>query len=185
MSVRFGTANKLLAEVEGIPVVLRTVQAYVDAGLNTFVVVGHEASEVERRLRSLPLSYVLNPDFRLGQSRALVRGVGALPEITPAAVIGVGDQPFLRPAIIRALVERFESGRPLLVAPRYCGKPGNPILFDCRLFPELLAVQGDEGGRGVVRRHREAIEWIEVDDDRVGRDVDTPADLDVANRESL
>jgi molybdenum cofactor cytidylyltransferase len=174
-----------LAEIDGLPVILRTVQAYVGAELNTFVVVGHEAREIERRLRSLQLSYVPNPDFRLGQSRALVRGVGALPESTSAAVVGVGDQPFLRSDIIRSLVERFESGRPLLVAPRYCSKPGNPILFDRRLFPELLAVQGDQGGRGVVQRHREAIEWIEVDDDRAGRDVDTPADLDVANREFL
>jgi molybdenum cofactor cytidylyltransferase len=184
MSTRFGRTNKLVAEVGGTPVIQRTLQAFVDAGLDTFVVVGHEAREIERLLGSLPVTCVPNPEFRLGQSRALVRGLRALPADTTAAVIGVGDQPFLRSEIIRALIERFELDRPLLVAPRYSGQRGNPILFDSRLFPELLAVEGDQGGRGVVRRHHDAIAWIDVADEAVGRDVDTPADLDAAIRES-
>ena len=183
MSTRFGVDNKLLAEVGGVPVIQRTVQAYVDAGLHTLVVVGHEANEIERLLRSLPVSFIRNPDFRMGQSRALVRGLAAVPEGSRAAVIGVGDQPFLRSDVIRSLVDRFELDHPLLVAPRYSGQPGNPILFDSRLFPELLAVEGDQGGRAVVQRHRDAVEWIEVTDPRSGRDVDTPADLDEANGE--
>ncbi len=186
MSARFGTSNKLLAKVGGIPVIQRTVQAYVDSGLDPLVVViGHESDEIGRLLRTVSVRCVQNPEYRMGQSRALVRGIEALPVETEAAVIGVGDQPFLQAAAIRALVARFELGRPLLVAPRYAGHVGNPILFDRRLFPELRAVQGDQGGRPVVLRHHAAIAWIEIDDDRAGRDIDTAEDLAEANRESL
>lgn len=186
MSTRFGTDNKLLAPVGGIPVIRRTVRAYVDAGLDPLlIVVGHESIEVERLLHPLPLHFIHNPKFKLGQSRALIRGLEALPECAEAAVIGVGDQPFLSFGVIRSLVDRYEQLKPLLVVPRYGGHRGNPILFDRRLFPELLSVRGDQGGRAIVERHRAAIEWIEVDDETVGRDIDTPVDLDEANRESL
>lgn len=181
MSERFGASNKLLARVGGLPVIQRTTQAYVGAGLDPIVVVlGHEAQELEQLLRRLPVRCVHNPEYRLGQSRALVRGLEELPAGAEAAVIGVGDQPFLPADVIRALMARFKLDRPLLVAPRYAGQPGNPILFDRRLFPELHAVQGDVGGRPVVKSHNTDIVWLDIDDDRAGRDIDTPADLAAA-----
>lgn len=185
MSSRFGASNKLLEKVGGIPIIRRTAQAYVEGGLDPlFVVLGHESSEVEHVLRDLPVRCLQNPAYRLGQSRALVCGLEALPAGSDAAVIGVGDQPFLRGDVIRALIARFEQDRPLLVAPRYGGQIGNPVLFDRRLFGELRAVEGDQGGRPVVRRHQAAIAWVEIDDLRAGRDVDTPADLSEANHDS-
>jgi molybdenum cofactor cytidylyltransferase len=186
MSTRFGDSDKLLARVHGIPVVVRTVQGYVDAGLApVIVVVGHRAEDVELTLTDVPVRCVLNPDFRLGQSRALVRGIRELPEDIDAAVIGVADQPFLTAPIVRSLVHRFALDRPLIVAPRYAGRPGNPVLFDRRLFGELLQVHGDQGGRGVVRRHRDATAWVDSDDERAARDIDTPLDLEEANRAPL
>jgi molybdenum cofactor cytidylyltransferase len=186
MSTRFGDSNKLLAPVAGIPVVVRTVQAYVDADLEALtVVVGHGASEIADALRDLPVRCVFNAEFQLGQSRALVRGIRELPDGIDAAVIGVADQPFLTGAIVNSLRDRFVLTRSLLVAPRYRRQRGNPVLFDHRLFPELLAVQGDQGGRTVMERHRAAIAWVEIDDDRASHDVDTVADLEDANRESL
>jgi molybdenum cofactor cytidylyltransferase len=186
MSTRFGDSNKLLARVGRVPVVERTVHAYVDAGLEPLlVVVGFGAREIEQVLHTFPCRCVFNPEFHLGQSRALVRGVRELPEGIDAAVIGVADQPFLTREIVRSLVDRFTVDRSLLVAPRYAGGSGNPVLFDRRLFPELMEAQGDLGGRTVVQRHRASITWVDVDDDRAARDVDTLADLDQANRDLI
>lgn len=183
-SIRFGESNKLLARVAGVPVIERTVQAYVDAGLEPLiVVVGHDASEIEQVLCDFPLRCVFNPEFHLGQSHALHRGVQALPPDTDAAVIGVADQPFLTGAVVRALVDRYALDRSLLVAPRYAGRNGNPVLFDRRLFPELFAVRGDQGGRALMQRHGAVIAWIDFADDRAARDVDTRTDLEEANRE--
>jgi molybdenum cofactor cytidylyltransferase len=186
MSTRFGTANKLLAPVRGIPVVARTVQAYIDAGVvPLIVVVGHDAREIELALIDLPVRCVSNPEFRLGQSRALVRGIRELPKDIDAAVIGVADQPFLNGTIVQSVVNRYRLDRPLIVAPRYGGRNGNPVLFSRHLFGELLEVEGDQGGRAVLQRHRHAVAWVDFDDERAARDVDTPHDLDAANREVL
>jgi molybdenum cofactor cytidylyltransferase len=186
MSTRFGESNKLLASVGGVPVVARTAQAYVDAGVAPLiVVVGHDAREIEQALVHLPVRCVLNPEFHLGQSRALVRGIHELTEDIDAAVIGVADQPLLTGTIIRSLVRRYRLDRPLIVAPRYAGRNGNPVLFSRQLFGELLQVEGDQGGRVVLQRHRDAVAWVDIDDERAARDVDTPHDLEDANREPL
>jgi molybdenum cofactor cytidylyltransferase len=102
--------------------------------------------------------------------------VDALPAGTGAAIIGVGDQPFLAPEIIRRLVSAFRASGAALVVPRYAGRRGNPVLFSAKLFPELLEVEGDQGGRPVLLRHRDEIVWVDVDEARAGLDIDTPED---------
>jgi molybdenum cofactor cytidylyltransferase len=176
-SRRFGAANKLLAPIGGVPLVRRVAVAFVEAGLYpVLAVTGHQAGEVRNALVGLALDVVDNPEYTAGQSRALVRGVAALPPTAAAAVIGVADQPLLSSEIIRRIVERFEAGA-LLVVPRYAGKRGNPVLFAASLFPELLAVEGDQGGRPVLAAHADDIAWVDFPDPRLGLDIDTLGDL--------
>jgi molybdenum cofactor cytidylyltransferase len=52
------------------------------------------------------------------------------------------------------------------------------VLFDRALFPELLAVEGDRGGRLLIVRHEQQVEWVEVDDPAVIMDIDSPDDYD-------
>lgn len=175
MSRRFGSENKLLAPVRGAPLVRRTVEPYLKADLApVLVALGHEADLVRQALDGLAISVVENPDYREGQSRALVRAVRALPEGVEAAVIGVADQPYLSAATVRALVLRWmETGAPA-VYPLYAGRRGAPTLFDRRLFPDLLSVVGDQGGRSVLQRYRDEAATIHVRDEREAMDVDTP-----------
>jgi len=63
------------------------------------------------------------------------------------------------------------------VLPTHRGKQGNPILWDRRFFPEILALGGDVGARFLLARHIEAITEIEIDSDAVLRDFDTVESL--------
>lgn len=174
LSRRFGDRNKLLAPVGGVPIVCQTVRAYVSAGLSlVVVVVGHEADRVAAALDGMPVTLVENPRYREGQSHALVRGVQALPTDVPAAVIGVADQPYLTSDIVADLISTWRATGCPTVAPRYSGQRGNPILYARSLFPELLEVTGDQGGRPVFRRHQSAAAYVDVPDARPGADIDT------------
>ena len=177
MSRRFGDTNKPLAPIEGVPLVRRVTEAFASAGLHAvIIVVGHEAKAVRAALAGLPVEFVTNPDYDAGQSRALVRGVDALPPQARGALIGVGDQPYLSAAGLRLLVERFRTDGDKIIVPRYDGRRGNPVLFAARHFPELLRVRGDQGGRAVLAAHPGDVIWVDMADARPGLDIDTLED---------
>ena len=177
MSQRFGETNKLLLPVGGVPLVRRTAETYLAASLDpVIVVVGHDAERVRAALSGLPVVTVDNPEYRRGQSRALVRGVTSLPKGIVAAVLGVADQPALHQRVIARLIERFEHSGAPAVAPRYAGRRGNPVLFARELFPDLAGVTGDEGGRAVLARLGARVDSVDFADAEPGMDIDTAED---------
>jgi molybdenum cofactor cytidylyltransferase len=94
-------------------------------------------------------------------------------QVVDSAIILLGDQPLITPRIIDTLISTWRTREKRIVAPLYDGKRGNPILFANSLFPDLLEVSGDEGGRSVVERHRQELETVELGDAMASYDVDT------------
>ena len=73
------------------------------------------------------------------------------------------------------------SGQALAIAApvlRESGERGHPVGFSRALRVELAAIDGDEGARAVIARHRDALIAIEVDDPGIVKDIDTPSDLE-------
>jgi molybdenum cofactor cytidylyltransferase len=65
----------------------------------------------------------------------------------------------------------------LAAAPVYHGRRGNPVLLDRTLFPQLLALTGDAGARGVLQSLGDRLALVESPDDGVLFDVDERGDL--------
>ncbi|HCG02133.1 MAG TPA: nucleotidyltransferase family protein [Chloroflexi bacterium] len=178
LSTRYSAGNKLLAGIDGVALVRRTAKAYVDAGLDELVVVtGHEREKLEEALHELPLRFVHNPRFAEGQSGSLHAGIQGLAPSTEAAIIGVADQPYLSNLVLQDMVKTYRSAHCPLVVPRYDGQRGNPVLFDSALFSELQLVQGDIGGRPVLKAHSDEICWVDFPTALWAFDVDTVQDL--------
>ena len=171
--------SKLLAQLDGSPLVRRAVSAALDADIGEVVVVtGASAHEVQDALVGLPVRVVYEPRFADGMAYSLRRGIEAL-GTADAVVVALGDQPGLSPDAYRRVAERWLESRAAIVVPRYAGSiaPAHPELFDAALFPELLALDGDVGARAVIARDASrvvevAIEWP------APRDVDTIEDLE-------
>ncbi|HXF60909.1 MAG TPA: NTP transferase domain-containing protein, partial [Caldilineaceae bacterium] len=88
------------------------------------------------------------------------------------------DQPFLPPALLRRMARLWREGA-RMVAPQVEGElRGAPALFDRALWPELYKVEGDVGGRAVLRRYPEAVKTLAVDPAWL-RDLDRPEDLNL------
>ena len=174
-STRMGR-NKLLLELGGETVVRRAVRTAIAAGLSPVVVVtGHARGEVEGQLHGLGCSNVHNDEYMEGTHTSVAAGIGAVGEGCGAAVVILADMPFVTPAMLLTLVDRYREARPPLVASRYGGSVNAPpILYDRRLFGELRRVDA-RCGREVVRRHRHEaveVEWPAA----AGRDLDGPDD---------
>jgi len=177
-----GPTNKLLHEVDGVPMVRRVVRTALDAGLDRVVVVtGHDADRVSRVLDDLGVRIVHNQRYAEGLSTSLAAGLAAVGPAASAAVICLGDMPWVRAEHVRALVGAFlpDAGASICV-PVHEGKRGNPVLWSSRYFGEMSSLTGDHGARGLLDRHPGQLREVEVPDDGVLRDVDRPGDEEVS-----
>lgn len=174
MSSRFGSDNKLLAEIDGVPLVERSLQSLTEAGLDPLIaVIGHDQETVPDLLNC---QVVTNPDYAAGQSTSLATGIANLPDACDAAVFMLGDMPAIQSQTIRTLVAAYTSGAGSAIAPMKDGKRGNPVLFDASHFEALSDVTGDVGGRNIFDSIDDAV-LIKVADPGIHMDVDTPDDL--------
>lgn len=177
-SSRFGDANKLLADLDGEPLVRHAARTLLDADLDEVVaVLGYEADAVDAALGGLDLLSVRNPDYEDGLSTSVARGVAAAREHgADAAVFLPGDMPRVDPATVDLLVDAHRVGLGTALAAAHDGRRGNPVLFDREHFEALLAVEGDVGGRPVLVGSAGAA-LVDTDDAGVLDDVDTTEDL--------
>lgn len=140
------------------------------------VVVGHAHEQVQAALAGLPVTVVYNPEYAAGQSRSLRSGLDALAPDTQAVLVLLGDQPYVTPAIVTALVAAWQHSGAVAVAPVYGGQRGNPVLFARALFPELRAISGDRGARDLLDAKADRVQLLAFDDTRPLLDIDTPED---------
>lgn len=177
-SRRMGADNKLLAEVDGSPMVCHVVDAILASRAGPVIVVtGHEADRVRAALGDRPVQWCHNPDYAEGLSTSLRVGLDALPEVE-GVLVALGDMPRVRTDQIDRLIAAFNpTENRAICVPTVSGKRGNPVLFASRFVPEMRQVSGDVGARHLIGAHAEAVVEIEMDDDAALLDIDTPAAL--------
>lgn len=179
---RYG-GGKLLVPLAGQPLIRRTAERILASEVDQVIVV-HASADLAVRdaLRDLPVLPVGAPDPDAGLATSIVTGVSALPEGTRAALIVLGDQPAVRPDVVRRLVDAWRAtGKPIAV-PVYHGVRGNPVLFDTVLIPELLALTGDRGAHEVIAADASRVTPVAFASPPPA-DLDRPQDLDAVRRE--
>jgi molybdenum cofactor cytidylyltransferase len=118
---------------------------------------------------------VVNHDYQQGQTSSLQLGLAAAAADSPDAVIlCLVDHPAITTEIIVKLREHFESTHPPVLIPTYKGQRGHPVVISQTLFPELLALQPVQPANTVIRKYRDATQFVEVADPGILLDVDEP-----------
>jgi molybdenum cofactor cytidylyltransferase len=183
-STRMGGPNKLLAELQGKPLVRIAVeQAIASKASPVIVVTGHQGDEVERALKGLDVTFVRNPDFASGLASSVKAGIAAVPAVAGGALVCLGDMPLIDAGLIDKLIAAFDPDRGGLIAvPVSDGRRGNPVLWSRRFFDELMTLDGDIGARHLIERHSEAIVEVPVDGSAAFLDVDTPQALETVQQ---
>ncbi len=173
-SSRLGRAKQLL-NFGGKRLVRHVVDAAATAACSPIVVVvGAQAGSVLEALAGSQANAVENPEWREGIASSLRRGILALPEQVDAAIVLLCDQPAVSPALLRSLVTTQRNTGKAIVACRWNGVVGPPVLFLRERFPALLALSGDVGARSVLESEGDGVALVEFPDGAF--DVDTPED---------
>ncbi len=174
MSRRAGEQNKLLREHKGKPLVLHCLEAAQSSSAALVIVVtGYEAHLIESVLAPFAVEVVHNPDFADGMSTSLKAGLAALRENIDAALICLADMPDIDAAAINRLLAAHDREKGALICvPLFAGRRGNPVLWDRRFFPQMQALKGDQGARGLILRHENFVREVEMSNDAIHFDID-------------
>jgi len=183
-STRMGGPNKLLAEVDGHPLVVHAAKAALRSqAVEVVVVLGHMAEEVKAVVkRAIPaksrLRFVTNADYADGISTSVRAGIGTLGKDIDAAIVQLGDMPAVSAPLLDRLIAAFNpvEGRSICV-PTVRGKRGNPVLWDRRFFAEIGTLSGDSGAKHLIGEHTDLVCEVEMSGEAALTDIDTPEAL--------
>ncbi len=188
ISRRMGSSHKLLLPLKNRPMLEHVLIAALASQADPIILVlGCQADLIRAALKeylTVPaITWVENPHYLQGMSSSLHVGIQTLLNMkkTPqcdGAVILLGDQPLISPEVINRLIEARQQSHQRIVVPFYAGKRGNPVLFEKSLFPELLAITGDEGGRKVIQQHPHDVAMVEMEYPAIHMDIDTWEDYE-------
>lgn len=169
-----GAENKLLQPLPtGEPVVAASARNLLAAVPRVLAVVRRGDDRVAQLLDKLGCEVLVCDNAADGMAASLTQALRAS-SAAPGWLIALGDMPYVQPVTMRELAATICRGA-RIAAPMYQGQRGNPVAFSAYHLPLLLALQGDQGARGILKNH--AVSELVVDDEGVIRDIDTRADL--------
>ena len=152
--------------------------------------------DIDRIASSYGFSITHNGRSDLGQGTSIALGVQYLvntfgTHFLDGIICSVSDQPLLKPMVVEQLITSFQQHRDetnrTIVVPKYgiTQHPGNPVLFGAHWFEALQHIEGDQGGRTIIRDvGQNFVEYVSIIPEW-GFDIDTPEDYnDLQHRES-
>ncbi|MCH8023846.1 MAG: nucleotidyltransferase family protein [Candidatus Marinimicrobia bacterium] len=177
-STRMQAGHKLLLPVNGRPMIATVVDQVLAADFRPLVVVtGFNGHAIIKALEGLSVQVVANRRWRQGLATSLKCGLKALPAEATGALFVLADMPLVDVKTLVELRELFtRRGCDAIVYPAHQGRQGNPVLFPRRFFSEIMALKGDRGAQGVLRRHAADSIALPVDSRAVLVDFDTDQD---------
>lgn len=177
-SSRMGRPKAFLEVAPGTTFLGQLVKMAHEAGLTTVLVVGRSGdatlrAEVERA----GAGFVPNPDAERGQLSSVLAGLDAAHSAQLEAIVVMPvDMPLISAGVLRRLLEAVSSSTAAIVRPVHRGRHGHPVVFRRAVFEELRQADPNEGARSIVRRDPARVLDVEVDDEGVAIDIDTPDD---------
>ena len=177
---RFGS-NKLLYPINGKPLYTHALSSLIDA-INelkgditiSLVVVSQYNEILEEALKNSAIA-VFNPDSDRGITASIKLGINNLPKSDHYAFF-VADQPYLNTETTVTFLKHYlKNGKPIGCVTDSVVS-GNPVVFSSVFLPELLALEGDKGGKQIVIKHPEDVFYYKVSSCELF-DLDKPEDI--------
>jgi molybdenum cofactor cytidylyltransferase len=175
-SKRMGRPKQLLAW-QGKTLLRHVLESLMKSNADEIILVlGHEAEAIRKSLPPFQIKIVINPDYQQGMASSLRQGLLAIDPRSEAFLVLLADQPGIGPEIMNRMIRDFQQANPKrgIVRPVYRGLQGHPVLISVRYLQEAIQLQGDVGARQILMNHPEDILEMDVDQDVVLKDIDTP-----------
>lgn len=114
-----------------------------------------------------------------GMGHSLASGMRELARGSQAQSVAIllGDMPWVHPETLERLVAAASPER--IIVPCWQGQRGHPVLFGRNFWPALAELSGDTGARALLQAHSSTVRLVELGDQGIIMDVDTPEKLEL------
>lgn len=166
---------KALLEYQGETFLARLVRVLGTVCDSVTVVLGHNADALRPHVPQRA-AVAINPEPERGQLSSLQTALATLPADVEGAVFLPVDCPAVSEETVALLVETFRRRDPrtLFLIPRKGDRRGHPVVAAPAAIAEFLALAPTEEAREVVHRHVARTEYVDVADEGIFTDIDTP-----------
>lgn len=175
-SSRMRGCDKLMEEIEGVPLLRRTVGRAVASGCDVYVTLPDPPHARHNALADLSITAVPVPDAAEGMNASLRAGLSAMPQDVEAVMVLLADMPDITTDDLNTVLQAIDLKSDTLIwrATTQDGAAGHPIVFRRALFADLIKLTGDAGGSSVVKANKARTLLIPLPDTHARTDLDTP-----------
>ena len=172
---RIGT-NKLLLEYRDKKLIEHIMDKILQINFYSRLVVAKDKEVLDIACKK-GFKVVENKNSILGQSESIKLGIENSP-VAEGYMFFTGDQPLLSKLTIEKMIDAFKNNPQSIIIPRYKERNGSPVIFSSIFIDELKALEGDKGGREVIKRNKESLVFIDVENEYELMDIDTWEDYE-------
>ena len=154
---------------------IKKVQKAVDFPI--YLVLGANVEKIKAQLPNTNLNIVENNEWQEGMGSSIRIGVQTVIDSTnkhDGVLILVCDQPHLSEAAIQDLVTLQAAKKTAITASFYANIAGTPALFHASIFPDLLALKGDQGAKKIIQERVQDLAKLQFEKGVL--DIDTQDD---------
>ena len=147
-SKRFN-GNKLLAIYKNKPIYMYIVEKVVNLKINKIICVT-QYEEIKEALLNTNINVVMNNNSNLGISSSIKIGIN-FDKNADGYMFMVCDQPFISIQTLNSVIDNFIKGDKGIVCVGCGNNKGNPVIFSKKYINELLSLEGDNGGKVIIK----------------------------------
>ncbi len=177
-SKRMGNINKLLLPLNNKPIIELVCRTVLKTKLNPIILVtGYEHNKIKKIIPGEINNIVFNKHWESGMMSSICTGMAKLDESVDGNTIILGDMPFITEVTLNLLINEFKKHKgQRIIHPSYKTVQANPVIFPKKYFSDLLEVDGDVGGKKILKKYSNDALSVTIDSDEVILDCDTRDD---------
>ena len=188
-SKRMESENKLVKEVNGIPILKYAVKNILGSSIDELIIVlGHEKEIIESIIeKNRKIKFVYNKNYKNGVTSSIRTGLEFISKKTEAFFICLGDMPNVNQNIYNKLIKaRYSYNKKLktnlkkeIIIPTYNSQEGNPLLFSKFMKKKFLNIKEDFESEKIIKLNREKVLNVPFKNDGVVLDFNTQEDFNL------
>ena len=171
-SRRMNGKNKLVKEIQGVPLIKRSVENILSSSIDELiVVVGYQKEIVEKIIhKHEKVKFVFNKNYEIGMASSIKMGLNSISKNTEFFFICLGDMPMINSDIYNQLI-KFKNQKDIIV-PTYNNIQGNPVLFNKSMKEKIMSIEGDVGAKKIIESNKDKVLNIKISDKNITKDFD-------------